>query len=444
MSATDRLLSLFRRKAAAPPAPTTTKPVVTRAGGVFGSSKTSQPQVVNFDSLYYAVKHHSDTNAVMRYLMNTVGKAGYDFAATDGSEEPDPKAVELASSILESGPWSFRELIKATVLQIVATGNYYWLILKNADGKQLGLSQLHPQTTSIVVDIYGTVKAYTQRVPGAPPLIFPPEDVLHFIDLRDPQDDVYGMGRLQALIASELEADQKAARMNLKILDNDMKIPFIVRLPKDIGDADFERLSMWLRDSYAGWENSGRPLLAPGIEGIDTVTQTFSDMQFLELRRLSIDKVCSALGVPKSVLGYRDSANEASAGKVDRLTVYQDTIVPIEENIASKINKELFPRLGIEGIKFEFNYSSSVEAQLMEESTRKDVELGIRTINEARYERELDALDPLLYPYAAEPLVYTASGPIPLAELDLAPALPPAEQMAKALDLLKEPSIHTT
>lgn len=444
MSATDRLLSLFRRKAAAPAPVTDVRPVATRAGGIFGSGKQSQPQAVNFDTIYYAVEKHSDTNAAIRYLTSTVGKAGYDFAATDGSEEPDPKAVALATSILEEGRWSFRELVEATVMQLVATGNYYWLILKNGDGKQLGLTQLHPQTTSVVVDIYGDVKAYTQRVAGEKPLVFPAEDVLHFIDMRNPRDDVYGMGRLGALISSELEADQKAARMNLKIIDNDMKIPFIVRLPKDIGESDFDRLSLWLRDSYSGWENSGRPLLAPGIEGIDTVTQSFSDMQFLELRRLTIDKVCSALGVPKSVLGYRDSANEASAGKVDRLTVYQDTIFPIEQKIASKINRELFPRLGIEGIKFEFNYSSSVEAQVIEESTRKDVELGIRTINEARYERELDHLDPKLYPYAAEPLVYTASGPIPLAELDLAPALPPAEQMAKALDLLKETSIHTT
>lgn len=440
-----RALAPFRKaKGESTPAPA----IVSPGTGFISAQNGSTPPApaINFQALYYAVQKHSDTNACFNVLMKEVGKAGYDYASTDkDEEEPDPDMVALAEQVFQGidGNQSFRRIVRTIVMHTNAVGNDFWVILRSKLGGQpIGLAHLHPKTARVVVDAYGTVKAYLQISPAAGQKgiqVFPPEDVLHFTYMTNPEDDVYGMGPLASLIASELEADQKAAEMNRRILTNDMKVPTIITLADDIGAADFDRIAEVLRSQYSGFQNAGKPLIASGIKDIKPMAQTFQDMQFLELRRLSTEKVCATLGVPKSVIGYRDSANEASSGKVDRITLYQTTIRPQEEDIAEKLTRDLFPKIGVEGIKFEFNYSSSVEEQLMEESTRADLERGVRTINELRYERGLEPFDVALYPLVNEPMIWTAAGPIPVK--DMALGLQPSAAPVAPMDVTNDKSV---
>lgn len=419
-----RLTSFFKAKGDAPKLPMATM----QGFGYEGSNGTPPPARVHFDALYYAVKRHEDTNACFRVLMNGVGKAGYDFASTiPDTEEPDARMVAKAEQVLKGidGTQSMTQFLRTIVLHTNAVGNDYWVILRNRlGGEPIGLAHLHPKTVRTAVDPYGTVKAYLQIVGGNDPRIFQPDDVIHFTRFPDPEDDVYAMGPLQALVASAIVSDQKAAETNLSILNNDMKIPMIFVLDDGIGADDFERVATELRQQYSGYRNSGKALVGSGIKNVQQLTSSFSDMQFLELRRLSTEKVCATLGVPKSVIGVRDSANEATAGKVDRITVYEDTIRPQEEAIAETINTKLFPKCGIAGIQFEFNYSSSAEAEIVASSTRADLEKGVRTINEVRYERGLDPYDTDVYPNADEPMAWTAAGPIPLKDLSLPTTTP--------------------
>jgi hypothetical protein len=68
---------------------------------------------------------------------------------------------------------------------------------------------------------------------------------------------------------------------------------------------------LFTAENYWGWENANRVAFVKWIDKIIQVQQKMDDMQFMNMRKFTLDMVCAVYEVPKDILWFTDSSNRA-------------------------------------------------------------------------------------------------------------------------------------
>ncbi len=160
-------------------------------------------------------------------------------------------------------------------------------------------------------------------------------------------------------------------------------------IAKDNASQDeLENTVATLRKNFSWWQNKHKIGILQGIERIEQIQDSLSDMQFLALRNFTTERVCVAFDVPKVVLWYTDGVNFSNHEWQYRKFI-QNTITSREKNIQSWINEAL------EQEQWYFNFYSlkfDIDKEWVE-----ILEVKVRnwfiTLNEARKELWYEASD---------------------------------------------------
>lgn len=133
-------------------------------------------------------------------------------------------------------------------------------------------------------------------------------------------------------------------------------------------------------------------MITDALKDVKPLTQTSTSTTDIENRKYNTEKICSGLGVPRSILGYIEDVNYSN-GDVQLKKFIENTIQPLE-----RVLEKIFTKLSQDFSGYEFVINSEHIDQLDQLSriARDNVNMGIWTRNEAREYLGWDKIDDTL------------------------------------------------
>lgn len=393
---------------------------------------------ITVDTFYTLWRSNGDLFACVKQIKDNVCGAGYHWEnKDDNNKDADPTQVKLAEQILNYS-CSFRNFKNDIIKDHEVTGNGYALILKSVTGMPIGLQKIDPRTLTVVTDQYGNVKKWIQRVQGNTQE-FNPKEIAHLKMLQDPDNPVFGLSQVETILW-EVKQDIAAMITNYSFFENDATPAAQYILEDGLSDIEADKAIKMLKDQLQGSENKHKSIAIKGIKEIKQISISQRDMEFTGMRKLTTEKICSATGVPKAMLGYTDAVNYAN-GENQSKSFWENTIAPKEDAFEEWINS-ILKQCGIDKIKFLANPRDFENKEWNEASSRLDQQQGILTINDLREMRGKEPFDPKVYgEYVDKPIIFNGTA-TPLEDLGIDlyadPSLMSNEDVKKQVELIEK------
>lgn len=303
--------------------------------------------------LWKVYRMNADVFGCIRELKQGVGAGGHRFFDPKDREIEPNKDILSSTDIFFQNSGGLDNIKSLSVRDGGISGNSYFEIVEAASGKPWGLKRLNPRTMYIIADNHGTVLKYVQRVYGANDVYFEPWQVLHIIADEDPDNEILGMSPLETALW-EARTDIAAAQSNYSFFENDA-VPSNLYILDDGLSPEEQKIAMKeINEQFSGAKNRHKSAAMAGVKEIKTLSMSQKDMEFVVGRKFNTDKVCTAFGVPKYILGNTESVNYSN-GEGLMKKFYDNTLKPLEKIFLNAINTQLFKKLGIaDKIRIEF------------------------------------------------------------------------------------------
>jgi HK97 family phage portal protein len=168
-----------------------------------------------------------------------------------------------------------------------------------------------------------------------------PHQVVHF-KLYNPYDPYRGLAPLEAARIA-LDTDYEASRYNKSFYENDATPSLVVSIPGEepLPHDEFMRLKTQFENRHRGSANARRVAFAQAGMTITPLTVTQDEMKYIESRTFSRDEILAVFGVPKSVAGFTEGLNRATAYAQKR-SFWIETLLPYMTLIQEQLNHSLF------------------------------------------------------------------------------------------------------
>jgi HK97 family phage portal protein len=392
---------------------------------------------ISVDSLFTVWRNQGDVFAAIRELAYNVGSNGYTW---ENDKDPDKDArpadyAEMERVFKASG--GLEAIKRRMVRDVHIAGNAYFHIQKAVSGKVLKLVPIDARTMQVVCKEDGSIVSWIQKV-GMKTQAFKPEEIFQFKTEDDPNSPVYGLSPLEPVIW-EVRTDIAALLSNYSFFQNSARPDTQYILDETLSDEQQEDVIRQLQDSLTGAENHHKALAIKGVKDVKTLTVNPRDMEYNILRRFTTEKVCSVLGVPKTILNYTDGVNYSTNDGQYR-KFWEGTIQPLNRMVAEALTRLAKEQFGVQESSIKFNDRHFDT----EESVREDLKLGIITINEARQKRGMDYYDPAeMGEFVDKAIIFNGTAAIPVVDVGQDPqpmAADPAngQDQSKAVKLFKE------
>jgi HK97 family phage portal protein len=363
--------------------------------------------------LFSAWRNNGDVYSCVNKITNSACIGGYRFI-----NPSDPKREEVADlkyqkqvmDIICYYYGSFRKFKQAVFQQRLISGNCYIEKVRNLGGELIGLKVLDSRTISIIVDKTGAVFRYVQvmsqngaqllgqlenpvsvsEVAISDPVIFEPDDIIHWTYGIDPNAENFGLSPLEPVLW-EVRTDLSAMISNYFFFENDAVPSVQYILKDDLQAEDKKAIKEFVEKNFKGAKNRHKASVLEGVADVKVIRVSQKDMEYLAGRQFSTEKICAAYGVPKGVLGYiKDTTFDNMAGSVKEF--YEGTVrgheLDFEEMIVSEVITDASLKAGSkqmsEVITFVVSTASFDTQEAIHLRAVSQKESGIITTNEAR------------------------------------------------------------
>ncbi len=233
------------------------------------------------------------------------------------------------------------ELVGAYML----AGNAFLLKVGPEDGPPKELWSLRPDTVSVLPGVDGLVAGYEQRV-GGQTRRFAPERILHW-KTYNPLSEWVGLAPLAAA-ATAVDAHNAGSRWNLALIQNG-GAPSGVLYQEDgdtpLSPEQFADLKAQVDAGHTGPNHAGRPLLLEGGLKWQSMGLSPKDMDWIQAQHMTAREIALAFGVPPQMLGIPDSQTYSNYAEA-RLSLWEDTVLPLVRDLVSALNSWLMPHYG--------------------------------------------------------------------------------------------------
>lgn len=282
------------------------------------------------------------------------------------------------------------------------SGNAYILAVRPDGGAPNELYILRPDRVSVIagkgcipVGYEYTVDKKVQYFPVNP--ITGQSNILHLKNFN-PLNDYYGLSPIEAA-AYSIDQHNQASTWNQSLLQNGAKPSgaLTVKVADDgsggvLTDEQFKRIKQQVDEQYTGAMNAGRPLLLEGGMEWKEMSLSPKDMDFINSKHSSARDIALAFGVPPQLLGIPGDNTYSNLVEA-RLALWEQTILPLLDNVSSALNNWLTPHFG-EHLTIAYN-TDKISAL----APRRDMiwaridNVDFMTINEKRQEIGLDPIE---------------------------------------------------
>lgn len=166
----------------------------------------------------------------------------------------------------------------------------------------------------------------------------------------NPTDIWYGMAPMEAAIMG-VDQFNSANRWNLALLQNSASPSGVLKVETtdanpggSITDSQYARLKQEFYEQHTQARNAGKPLILEGGVSWQSISLSPKEMEWLNGRESTALDICNVFGVPAQMLGLGESTY--SNYKEARQSFYEETILPIMDNIQYEFNNWLTPMFG--------------------------------------------------------------------------------------------------
>lgn len=271
-------------------------------------------------------------------------------------------------------------------------GNSYIEAAGPERGKPKELWPLRPDRMKVIAGAFGLPQAYEYKVGvqakrwEADPATGKSQ-VLH-LRTFNPVNDWYGLSPIEAAAIS-IDLRNEAGSWNKALLQNSARPSgALVYAPKEgtdvLSDEQKARIQEEIDLKWSGPKGAGRPMLLQG--GLDWKAMSLSpkDMDWMESTNASARDIAQALGVPPLLLGIPGDNRHANYAEA-RLALWEQTIIPLLENLAGEMNNWLTPMFGsgLE-LRFDLDEVSALAPRREKKWNMAKDGSGILTVNEQR------------------------------------------------------------
>ena len=231
-------------------------------------------------------------------------------------------------------------------------GNVYVLAVSPLGEAPLELHLLRPDRVSVIAGKGGVPAAYRYQV-GDNVTDYPVDRitgasrVLHIKDFN-PTDDWYGLSPVESA-AYSIDQHNQSSAWNQALLQNGARPSGALVVKAAEGNASghlseeqYYRIKAQVDEQFSGAENAGRPLLLEGGMEWKEMSLSPKDMDFLEARHSAARDIALAFGVPPQLLGIPGDNTYSNLAEA-RLSLWEQTILPMVENTLSALNGWLCP-----------------------------------------------------------------------------------------------------
>lgn len=170
--------------------------------------------------------------------------------------------------------------------------------------------------------------------------------VLHLKNFH-PLDDWYGLSAIEAA-AYSIDQHNHAAMWNQSLLQHGARpsgalvVKSTDNSSSTLGEDQYRRLRQQIDDYYSGFNNAGRPIILEG--GLDWKEMSLSpkDLDFIQSKHSNARDIALAFGVPPQLLGIPGDNTYSNLVEA-RLALWEQTILPLIDNVTTALNHWLVP-----------------------------------------------------------------------------------------------------
>ena len=256
------------------------------------------------------------------------------------------------------------------------------------------LYTLRPDKMKIIKGQKGKVKAYQFDESGSKVqwqvAINGTSNILH-IKSFNPVDYWYGLSNVESG-AYAIDQHNQASSWNQALLQNSAR-PSGALVSKNgkLSDEQYLRLKEEMDVKYSSYNNAGRPLLLENGLEWQEMGLSPKDMDWMEGKNSAARDVALAFGVPAQLLGIPGDATYANMQEA-RLSLWEQTILPIADELTAHLNRWLVPRYG-DNLTLKYDKENIEPLRFKREAQRQSLEtISFMTTNE---KREAIGLPPL-------------------------------------------------
>ncbi len=277
--------------------------------------------------------------------------------------------------------YTYEALIMATLLSWSTAGNSYWYKVRNVAGQVIQLWYLpHWMVTPKGSDYDLTVFIdHYEYNPAGTPFKIPVEDIIHYRFGLDPENVREGLSPLGAVLR-EVYTDDEASRYSSAILRN-MGIPGTIISPAkeevSLSDDEAKSIKEKYRQSFSGDRRGDTMIMSTPVK-IETFGFNTKQMALPDVRDISEERVCAALGIPAAVVGFGSGLQQTKVGATMTALIglaWKGNIIPAQRVFGQTLQNKLLQDFDTDE-NLQVGYNNSNVAALQEDKDKKVKRVG--------------------------------------------------------------------
>jgi len=353
----------------------------------------------------------------------------------DDNREELPSDHPLAILLSKVNPWWTKgDLLRATSIYLDLWGSVFWILKKAGPASPPTEVWIpRPDRMRIVPSQANYIEGFWYQSGIGRRIPFRTDEVIWMRQLN-PLDEYAGLSPIAPARLS-IDMGHEGLQHNRNIFRNGIlagNLSFASRDGTMTADQATEFREA-LKQRYSQPANSHIPIITGNFD-VKNLGLTNRDMEFMAALRWSLEDVARVYSVPKIMLGDLEKATYENVDAAERI-FWRSAMVPHLRFIQDELNEMLLPMFGDD---VECAFDTTVIEALQEDANAaaerhiKEVQAGIRTINEVR---ELQGLEPVPWgdvawlPFTVRPIEIPEDG----IAAPLAPAMGQEEEPERRL-----------
>lgn len=268
----------------------------------------------------------------------------------------------------------------------------YILPIKNESWIVIWFDVLDSRIVSKTVDQYWIIQYFTVHSQWYTKKYLPNE-LAYFKRENSVHNEVDWMWILNGCIYDAL-SDLEAQKTNYSFYMNSAIPSAMLLLDDNLSPEEYQNAKDQFEAQFKWSKNQHKTIVAWWVKDIKTIALTPRDMEFINQRHLTTEKISAVFWVPKWILWYVENLNYNNWDN-QRKEFIEWTLRPLETDFEHILNRllEMFRPDLRNKIRIRVDWEQLEENQERMEWLRKDVASWIMTINEARVERWFEKID---------------------------------------------------
>ena len=355
----------------------------------FQTALTDNQVSISINTFYTLYRRNGDIRTAIRKTAKKIGVRGLYLETPTGQLINNNRMVKKITKLF-SMP-TFLDWKVESLKHLKVGGELYVTPNMDLANNLVNFQILDPRTMTKFINTKGEITGYRQFSSKGETRNYSTDEIAYFQFEKDNDNEAFGLSVLEGIVWDGL-TDLEANKSNYYFFDND-SVPRAVFILNDSMDYEDEEVLVQvdsLKSQMTGSENKHKSITSNLIKDVKPIAVNNKDMEFINQRKLTTEKVCAVLEVPKSLLGYVDNVNYANAESLYKSWI--ETVIRPDEEYYEFIMNFCLQKFTTDapGIVIQLEGEDTSDKFKLHEDQRADVKEGILTVDEVREERGLE------------------------------------------------------